>query len=165
MWSPGSGASFWFLNIFPAWVRSNILRPLDQKWDIWEFGLFFLLGLVFLVFFSALWLSVPVTFFLLSSECTEVGGLSPVRLFHYLQLQTSTFQFDIPVQWLFPVIPVANLELLKIGAGVRSPAQIHPSSTTETVAHGDFILNAAKRKALKWLCGEGMGNACEENTE
>lgn len=49
--------------------------------------------------------------------------------------------------------------------GVRSPAQIHPSSTTETVSHGDFILNVAKRKALKWLRGEGVGNACEESTE
>lgn len=49
--------------------------------------------------------------------------------------------------------------------GVRSPAQMHPSSTTEMVAHGDFILNGAKIKALKWFSGEGMGNACEESTE
>lgn len=108
---------------------------------------------------------MAVTLFLLSSERSEVGGLHPVRLSHYPQVQISSFQFDIPIPWLFPVVLVADLVLLKIGVGVRNLAQIHPSSTTETVAHGDFILNVAKRKALKWLSGEGMGNACEKSRE
>lgn len=43
----------------------------------------------------------------------------------------------------------------------------HPSSAKEVVAVGgiwwDFLLNAARRKALKWISGEGMGNECKES--
>lgn len=45
----------------------------------------------------------------------------------------------------------------------------HPSCAKEVVAVGgirwDFLLNAARRKALKWISGKGMGNACKESTE
>lgn len=79
--------------------------------------------------------------FFFRTVCVCVSDILPVQFWEhrdwrllssqavpYLQLQTSTSPFDILAQWLFPVIPVANLVQLKIGAGVRVWGVLHRST-------------------------------------